>query len=125
MIATPTGPEKEATPARGARARHGGASSGALVTACRLPVAHRVLVDARGGRPASRRAPASIAGRAATQPILCAMFFCAAMNDLRAGMAPAPFVDFTQAAPRSPQTLAICGMFGIGTPPTDGACRTP
>ena len=36
----------------------------------------------------------------------------------RALVAPAPFVDFTHAAPRSDQTLDICGMFGIGTPPT-------
>src|SRR5207237_8088411 len=35
----------------------------------------------------------------------------------RAGVAPAPFVAFTQAPPSSPHTLAICGMFGIGTPP--------
>src|SRR5687768_11643350 len=41
------------------------------------------------------------------------------MKDLRAGMEPAPFVERTHAAPRSPQTLAICGMFGIGMPPTD------
>ena len=32
-------------------------------------------------------------------------------------MAPEPFVDLTQALPRSCQTLFICGMFGIGTPP--------
>jgi len=34
-----------------------------------------------------------------------------------AGIAPAPFVERTHAWPRSLQTLPICGMFGIGTPP--------
>ena len=41
----------------------------------------------------------------------------AAVKALFAGVAPEPFVELTQAAPRSVQTLAICGMFGIGTPP--------
>ena len=46
------------------------------------------------------------------------MFRDAFENDVRAGVAPAPFVELTQALPRSVQTLAISGMFGIGTPPT-------
>src|SRR4051812_16820519 len=41
----------------------------------------------------------------------------AALNDAAAFAAPAPFVDRTHAWPRSVQTLPICGMFGIGTPP--------
>jgi hypothetical protein len=36
-------------------------------------------------------------------------------------MAPEPFVERTHAAPRSDQTLDICGMFGIGTPPFPAA----
>ena len=32
-------------------------------------------------------------------------------------MAPAPLVELTHAPPRAPQTEAICGTFGIGTPP--------
>ena len=47
--------------------------------------------------------------------------FWAPMNDFRAGIAPEPFVDLTHAPPSSYQTLAICGMFGIGTPPVDAA----
>jgi hypothetical protein len=43
------------------------------------------------------------------------------MNDFRAGVEPAPLVARTQAAPRSCQTLAICGMLGIGTPPCEAA----
>ena len=43
------------------------------------------------------------------------------MNATEAFVAPAPFVDFTHAWPRSPQTEFICGMFGIGTPPLDAA----
>src|SRR3954451_13984949 len=41
----------------------------------------------------------------------------AVLNAVAAGVAPEPFVDLTQAWPRSPQTESICGMFGIGTPP--------
>src|SRR3954452_2432170 len=41
----------------------------------------------------------------------------AVLNAVAAGVAPEPFVDFTQAWPRSLQTESICGMFGIGTPP--------
>src|ERR1051325_3739112 len=36
-------------------------------------------------------------------------------------MAPEPFVERTHAAPRSLQTLAICGIFGIGPPPFPAA----
>src|SRR5437763_5942373 len=36
-------------------------------------------------------------------------------------MAPEPFVERTHAWPRSLQTLDICGMFGIGTPPFPAA----
>src|SRR5205807_8565582 len=41
----------------------------------------------------------------------------AVLNAVTAGVAPEPFVDLTQAWPRSPHTEFICGMFGIGTPP--------
>src|SRR5690348_12410845 len=41
----------------------------------------------------------------------------APLKERAAGMAPAPFVERTHAWPRSLQTLDICGMFGIGTPP--------
>src|SRR3954452_11733788 len=41
----------------------------------------------------------------------------AALKDDAAFDAPAPFVERTHAWPRSFQTLFICGMFGIGTPP--------
>src|SRR6478752_6444137 len=41
----------------------------------------------------------------------------AVLNAVAAGVAPEPFVDLTQAWPRSPHTEFICGMFGIGTPP--------
>src|SRR5262245_2091126 len=49
----------------------------------------------------------------------------AVLNATRAGVAPAPFVDLTQAWPRSLHTEFICGMFGIGTPPLLAAlnCR--
>src|SRR5262245_43474126 len=49
------------------------------------------------------------------------MLRAAVVKATRAFVAPAPFVDFTHAPPRSVQTLDICGMFGIGTPPTDAA----
>src|SRR5258708_26315230 len=52
------------------------------------------------------------------QPILFAMLFAAVVKAMRAFVAPAPCVDLTQAAPRSVLTQPICGMFGIGTPPT-------
>src|SRR5690348_16644734 len=39
------------------------------------------------------------------------------MNDALALTEPAPFVERTHAWPRSFQTLFICGMFGMGTPP--------
>src|SRR5580765_1895111 len=45
----------------------------------------------------------------------------AALNDFAAAIEPEPFVERTQAWPRSPQTEFICGMFGIGTPPLDAA----
>src|SRR5512146_878645 len=45
------------------------------------------------------------------------MLRAAALNDLAAGIAPAPLVERTQAWFVSVQTLSICGMFGIGTPP--------
>src|SRR5581483_11600458 len=41
----------------------------------------------------------------------------APLKERTAGIAPGPFVERTHAWPRSVQTLAICGMFGIGTPP--------
>src|SRR6266516_6397248 len=47
------------------------------------------------------------------------MLRAAALKDFAAVIAPAPFVERTQAWPRSPQTELICGMFGIGTPPFD------
>src|SRR5437667_1756429 len=47
------------------------------------------------------------------------MLRAAALKDLAAVMAPAPFVERTHAWPRSPHTELICGMFGIGTPPFD------
>src|SRR5947199_10371089 len=47
------------------------------------------------------------------------MLRAAALKDLAAVIAPEPFVERTQAWPRSPQTELICGMFGIGTPPFD------
>jgi hypothetical protein len=50
----------------------------------------------------------------------------AVLNATAAGVAPEPFVDLTQAWPRSPHTEFICGMFGIGTPPLLAAenCRS-
>src|SRR5919197_1000303 len=48
------------------------------------------------------------------------MLRAAALKDVAAVIAPAPFVERTQAWPRSPHTELICGMFGIGTPPFDG-----
>ena len=53
------------------------------------------------------------------------MLFWAPMNDLRAGIEFAPFVERTHAAPRSCQTLAISGMLGIGTPPFEAAANAP
>src|SRR4051812_2613099 len=49
----------------------------------------------------------------------------AVLNAVAAGVAPEPFVDLTQAWPRSPPTEFICGMLGIGTPPLLAAlnCR--
>src|ERR1043166_8326669 len=47
------------------------------------------------------------------------MLRAAALKDFAAVIAPAPFVERTQAWPRSPHTELICGMFGIGTPPFD------
>src|SRR5580765_5923116 len=47
------------------------------------------------------------------------MLRAAALNDLAAVIEPLPFVERTQAWPRSPHTELICGMFGIGTPPFD------
>src|SRR3954454_11033263 len=49
----------------------------------------------------------------------------AVLNAVAAGVAPEPFVDLTQAWPRSPHTEFIWGMFGIGTPPLLAAlnCR--
>src|SRR5207247_7065453 len=47
------------------------------------------------------------------------MLRAAALKDLAAVIAPEPFVERTQAWPRSPHTELICGMFGIGTPPFD------
>ena len=44
------------------------------------------------------------------------MLLAAPRNERFAGTEPLPFVERTQAAPRSPQTEFICGMFGIGTP---------
>src|SRR3954454_12669984 len=41
----------------------------------------------------------------------------AVLNAVAAGVAPEPFVDLTQAWPRSPHTQFIWGMFGVGTPP--------
>src|SRR5262249_47973291 len=49
------------------------------------------------------------------------MLRAAALKDLAAGIAPAPFVERTHAWPRSAQTEFIWGMFGIGTPPFDAA----
>src|SRR5689334_4732230 len=49
------------------------------------------------------------------------MLRAAALKDFDAAIAPEPFVERTQAWPRSPQTEFICGMFGIGTPPFDAA----
>ncbi len=51
------------------------------------------------------------------EPIFAAIDAAAPLNERTAGIAPAPFVERTHAWPRSLQTLAICGMFGIGTPP--------
>ena len=45
------------------------------------------------------------------------MFLAAVLKAWAAGVAPEPLVDLTHASPRSPQTEAIAGMFGIGTPP--------
>src|SRR3954453_5641099 len=45
------------------------------------------------------------------------MLPAAGARDDRAGVAPAPFVEFSHALFVSSQTLAIWGMFGIGTPP--------
>src|SRR6266516_656882 len=47
------------------------------------------------------------------------MLRAAALKDFAAAIEPLPFVERTQAWPRSPQTELICGMFGIGTPPFD------
>src|SRR5436190_19691784 len=63
---------------------------------------------------APQRAPAR---RVLPQPILSAMLRAACVKATDAFVAPAPFVDLTQALPRSVQTLFIWGMFGIGTPP--------
>ena len=49
--------------------------------------------------------------------IFARMLRAAVVKAARAFVAPEPFVDFTHAAPRSVHTDAICGMFGIGTPP--------
>ena len=134
LIPNPTGPEKNPT----ARTSHDGLGTlvgpamGTLVTAVtgsfRSPgpssTGSFATTRPRSGRLQGSRATgdprvADPRSAPATQPIFCAMLFWAPMNDLRAGIDPEPFVERTQAAPRSPQTLAICGMFGIGTPPTE------
>ena len=51
------------------------------------------------------------------------MLRAAVAKATRAVVAPEPFVDLTHAPPSSDQTRAICGMFGIGTPPLTGAAE--
>src|SRR3954451_14347300 len=47
------------------------------------------------------------------------MLRAAPLKDFAPLIEPLPFVERTQAWPRSDHTESICGMFGIGTPPLD------
>ena len=112
MIAKPTLPEKNAIP----RAISPGWNAGSAGV---VGVVAAVLTGPRSGEKAgagARRRPLRVrdvrASRSCTE-----IARAAPLKERAAGIAPAPFVERTHAAPRSLQTLLIWGMFGIGTPP--------
>src|SRR4026209_263940 len=126
FMTSPTVPEKK--PMARARADGFGTTEsdamGALVTVSRVgraKAAMRWSSRLQGTARDRRSALADLRSYARTQPIFCAMLFWAPMHDFRAGIQPEPFVERTHAAPRSCQTLDICGMLGIGTPPAEAA----
>ncbi len=113
LITSPTVPEKKPMPARERRLRNGRVG-------CHGSAGHGVTRWPGGCDAAAEQPPSGICARPeirargspvlrTTQPIFWAMLFWAPMKDFRAGIAPAPFVERTHAAPRSARRSTSAG----------------